>query len=325
MAGNRLDLDQVREAVLAEIRRRARRDGVSFRYWRRWPGARLYAALDVLHLWRTFGASELEALDRPAWVRYINAHQRSDGDYANLGHDRYHRFAYALGALRILGGRPSIRPVYLAPTDPAALRAYLAGLPWRRSIQKQLWGALYPLACTPEVGTTWADVLVQELAARWDPDTAWQRTRRSLPDWRYVSQVYHVLLSFDALGRPFPHAEALLDCLLARRIEEGQVFLKPRTSCTEMDWLWLMEKLGAQCPARRGRVWPAIGRMADALLHEWSSRPQRFTRGTTHDLAAFATALARLGGLFPARFAGSPLLDSWNDHALYGLPSEWVV
>ena len=279
----------------------------------------------MLYLWQALGAQGLRRIDRKRWIAYINAHQRPDGDYANPDHGRYHRFAYTLGALSLLGGKPGIRPAYLPPTEPAALRSYLIGLPWERSIQKHLWGAFYPLACSWGPDSAWGEVFTHEMDARLDVDTGWQRTRRHLPNWRYVSQLYHTLVSYDALGRDFPQAEALLVRLLARGYHKGAVFARARTACTEMDWIWLMEKLAKQLPHRWETIRDALLQMTEAFIREWSDRPGRFLGGTTHSMAAMVIAIARLVRLFPERFRGQAFADSWNDHSLYRLPDDWLA
>jgi hypothetical protein len=229
-----------------------------------------------------------------------------------------HALHMVVGALNLLGERVPGDLAPLAPTDPAALSAWLDRHDWA-STHKELCGQTIPLLASGGVSRAWTDVFVQTIAARLDPDRPLETwCSAEAPAWRVISCTFHVLSAFDAGRLPYPHPELLMSRLLGLRWDEV-ADSEPRTLCTDGDWAWLLLRLCEHVPHYGEAAISAIRRVSARRVREWHANREAILGVSTHHLYCYLWVTAVFQSCVRDHYTGGYLRDTLNDPALFRL------
>mgnify|MGYP006301324329 CR=1 len=294
-----MDLLELREAVAAELAQRR--------------GDALYDLTGEVHCRASLG---LPLGDRQAWAERIIAHRDERGGFDG-GDGPGHALHMVLGALNLLGVPipPDLGP--LAPTDPTALREWLAHHDWQ-STHKELCGQTIPLLASGRVGAAWIAAFTDEITARLDPvDPRRTWCEPDDPPWRVISCVYHVLSAFDAGRLPYPNPDLLIDRLLGLRWDRAADD-EHRTVCTDGDWALLLLRLIEHRPAIARDAIAAIRRVSARRVRQWYERRDELFAVSNHHLFCYLWVTAVFQSAVREHYHGGlAIWDTLNEPALY--------
>lgn len=321
-----MDTRDLRRVIGAELEsRRISSAPGDYAYQREGNEHPLYGVTGAANLHAELGLHFGGMAERAAWCDRINAFQHQDGAFNSVSGPE-HAAAMAILALNILGGQPA-RPVrHLAPTEPAALDAWLNRMDWDRSTHKEFCCGISPILASGFCDARWVETLRCNVESRIDPKhplRVWSGSKND-PPWRVISCMYHVLSGYDAAFIPYPMPSLLWDRLNSLDYEKTRNN-GSRTSCTDFDYAWMLERLCYQMPERFTDVHRRCSAVLDLMIAEWHDDRERMLSATTHELYCQCIGWALYQRMLPERFAGPALQDTLNAPWLYRLPGpEWV-
>jgi len=259
----------------------------------------LLATCDAVFLRWMVGDPPDEA-EREAWIDEILSHQdpRTGAWPGGL-----HRFGMAIRALNMLGGKPRHPLRFLEPhADPDSMGSWVDAKDW-----KSPWGPSIEIlhAATPRVlaekkaggDRAWSDRFFARLEAHQDPRTGLWGTDVGASHWDGMGGAFHFFPIYRAAGRPLPHAERMLESVLALREPSGSF----RSGYGQMDACHILRVLADQLGEKAGarvRAREALRGVFDRMLASWDPQAKIF-RGAP-DLHEMVAIYQTIGYTTPA-------------------------
>ncbi len=314
-------IDELRQAMAAELSgRRCGSDGFGYAEQRGGPET-LYGITGAINVLAALGLPLGDrGLRRDAAVRIL-AYRNQDGTFRGSDGPG-HALHMVVGALNLLGEPIPADIAPLAPTDPAALDAWIDGHDWS-STHKEFCGQTIPLLADGRVGDEWVESLQRGVEARLAPERPLETwCAADAPPWRVISCMYHILSAFDAGRIPYPQPEHLLRRLLDLRWDEA-ADSEPRTVCTDGDWALLLLRLADRVPTAFPEIMAAIRRVSARRLRAWTGTREAILATGTHHLYCYLWVTAVFQSAVRDHYRGGIVRDTLNDPTLFRL-SGWT-
>ncbi len=310
-------IDELKQAMAGELSgRRCGGDGFSYAEQRGGPET-LYGITGAINILAALGLPLGGRGRRRDAAGRILAYRNPDGSFRG-GDGPGHALHMVVGALNLLGEPIPADVAPLAPTDPAALAAWLESHDWS-STHKEFCGQTIPLLADGRVGDEWVETLRRGVEARLDPErplTTW--CAAADPPWRVISCIYHILSAFDAGRLPYPQPEGLLRRLLELRWDEAAE-REPRTVCTDGDWALLLLRLADLVPTAFPEIMAAIRRVSARRRRAWAETREAILAAGTHHLYCYLWVTAVFQSAVRHHYRGGFVRDTLNDPALFRL------
>ncbi|MBN1420886.1 MAG: carboxypeptidase regulatory-like domain-containing protein [Planctomycetes bacterium] len=185
--------------------------------------------------------------ERKAWIEEIASQQDpKTGEWP--GEPR--RPDAALRALHMLRGKPRHPlPVLKAIEEPASMEAWLDArdwrYPWRATIE--IRHAAMPFA-SGDIERTWLDRFFARLEAHQDPRTGFWGTSAGASLEDGMAATFHLVPVYRAARRSIPHADAIVESVLALRTPDGSF----RSGYGQVDACHLLRMLCLETPGLPG-------------------------------------------------------------------------
>ena len=316
------DLDVVKESTRAWYSD-LRDPGAPFGAYKLTPESPpdLYASADLAWIRWIMNDLDLATEQRKQWIGFIQDQQNpEDGSYRHItGHCRTHAFCHATGALNMLGGRHRYKPGLLEKyQDVNGIPAWLDGIDWVRQwgASHDIWGAGLPLVCTPETPDEWNAALFAWLDCEADPGTGfWRSGIEARSRLEYLGGAFHIWPLYAATGRPLPHAERVIDSVLA--LQRGDGSFDGVFGYGSMDGVWALAYLGSCSSHRRDDLLVSLEKSALGLMKLFNGKPGRFF-SSAHSTESRIAMLAILQSALPTMFESEkPWRNPWHDKKLF--------
>ena len=269
------------------------------------------------------------------------------------GHPREHATAYAIASLHLLQIEPDedyvsqLKPVVaFLPllTDHAAFLRWINALDFRldpRSILKKnlgwhyIWRGSHVGGGVPAiVGMTrdlieqwwleqvdvaqWFDWYFEWLDARANPGTGyWQRAFWNLiyrkPTLIDMGGAVHFFWIYEALDRPFPYPEAVIESTL--KLQQANGLYKDHPFCIDLDGNFCLIRSFLQLPEERkslyrDRVYDAVEKNFEAIVKALTEKPLEEIYDDSHGLPGALAALVECAKLPDFKYADA--LSDWQ-------------
>ncbi len=280
----------------------------------------LYASADIA--WIRWMMDDLNALtpeQRRAWIDVIQDQQRPDGSYVHItGHCPTHAFCHATGALNMLGGKQRYRPKLLDPyLDVADMPRWLDSIDWTKpwGASHDIWGAGVPLACTPSTPQAWREALFAWLDKEVDPKTGmWRRGVPVESGLELLGGAFHIWPIYAAMGRELPHADEVIDFVLALQRADGS--FDGGFGYGNMDGAWVLAYLMERRSHRRDEVREALRRCMAGLMKAYVRRHQHWL-SDAHGTESRIATIAIISEVLPELFEGRAWRNPWHRRELF--------
>ncbi len=246
---------------------------------RRNMGSSEYGCADAANILYSIGRFPRDTAERAASVAGLRRFQHPDGCFAEPTHHTLHTTAHCIAALELFDAGPALPLTYHMEQfgTPEKLTAFLASLdwsgdPWDESHKGAGVYAAMALAC--EMPQAWHDAYFDWLAAHADPVTGVgaadaQDGQRTM--LHHFAGWFHYMFNHVYARRPFPHAEKLVDTLLAY-YDSGLMREAPdfgrSIGFAEIDWIFLVNRASMATGHRRKQVLEKLRQFAAGYL-DW--------------------------------------------------------
>ena len=186
---------------------------------------------------------------------------------------RWHITCCALQALDALGARPTYPLAFLDPfREPGAVEQWLGRLnmkaAWRESNKiMALLASLYYAHDVTQDGVWLAGyhAVLDWLISSQDAETGLWGTDAGASRLNGMAATYHFLMFFDAVGRPVPHSERMLDTTLSLQLREGHYGPLGASACVDLDAVDILANRSLVTEHRAANVRASLLRAYEAI------------------------------------------------------------
>lgn len=268
-----VDIQPIVNAALAAVRTATVRAGECSRYIgplaaQRPDGSkpRAYGSVAAACILYSTGHFPRAAAEREAFVRYLAGGQSAEtGLFADASHSAVHATAYVLSALELFDAGPRFPLTELLPLlAPGGIEKLLDGLDWHKpwAASHAGAGAFAALHLAGHASVALHDRYFGWLAREQDPATGLWRAGAlqataggpGAPRFDAVAAAFHYLFNHDALRRPIPRPQAIVDTALEVRRQNLHPSLGRGPGFAELDWLYCLTRCVRQSGHRHAEA-----------------------------------------------------------------------